>query len=393
MIRSFKYRIYPTKLQEQTLLWTLRRCCELYNGALQERRSYYEKFNKGLSFYSQSAELPELKTVREDFKEINAQVLQDVLKRLDLSFQSFFRRLKSGEKPGFPRFKPSKRYKSFTYPQLSSGSGAKLILGGKKVRLSGIGDIRIKLHRDLEGMAKQAIVSLDGDGHWCVNFLCDQVPVKPLPKTGNSVGLDLGISKFLTLSDGRFVENPQLQESTARKMAVVQRKLSKKKDGSNRRKKAVLLLRKLHARVARQRRDFHFKTASGLIKEFDEIYVEDLNVKGLASGILSKQVSDVGWSSFVQILVDKAESADRLVLKVDPRGTSQRCSSCEIAVKKSLSVRVHDCPACGLTLDRDTNAAINVKRLGLSLRRGQSEVKTSDDPKIVVVVDNSHVHS
>lgn len=382
MNRSYKYRIYPTKAQERLLLWTLRRCCELYNGALQERRSYYKKFGKGLSFYNQSAELPLLKEVREDFKEVSAQVLVDTLKRLDLAFQSFFRRLKSGEKPGFPRFKPSRTYNSFKYPDLARGRGAKLILGGRKVRLSGIGDVKIKFHRDLEGVAKQAIVSLDGDGHWYINFLCDQVPVRSLPRAGKSVGLDLGISKFAALSDGRFVENPKFLSASERKLVFAQRKLEKKKKGSNRRRKAVQSLQKLHAKVARQRRDFHFKTAASLVKEFDEIYVEDLNIKGLASSRLARQVNDAGWGQFISISMDKAESAGRSVVKIDPRGTSQRCSGCRTVVKKSLSQRTHSCPECGLVLGRDTNAALNVQRLGLSLRREQSDVRIFNDPRM-----------
>ncbi len=389
MNRSFKYRIYPTKAQEAKLLWTLRRCCELYNGALQERRDHYKRFGKNvksLSVYDQMKELPLLKEVREDFREIDAQVLQVVLKRLDLSFQAFFRRVKANEKPGFPRFKPSSRYDSFKYPQVSNGRGAKIILGGKKVRLSGIGDVKVKLHRPVEGVAKQAIISKDGDGHWYVDFLCDQVPSKTLPPTGKIAGLDLGVSKFLALSDGRFVENPRPFESNARKLAIGQRKLNKKKRGSNRRKKAIIAVRKIHAKTSRQRRDFHFKTASDLIREFDEIYVENLNIKGLSASRLARQINDAGWGQFIQTLIDKAESAGRSVVKVDPRGTSQRCSSCDEVVKKSLSVRTHTCPRCGLVMDRDVNAAINVKRLGLSLRREQSEVRTLNDPRIHEIV-------
>ena len=384
MNRVFRYRLNPTKAQEETLLWTLRRCCELYNGALQERRDHYKRFGKtvkSLSAYDQMKELPALKEVREDFEGIHSQVLQTVLKRLDLAFQAFFRRVKAGEKPGYPRFKPSKRYHSFTYPQVQTG-GAKLILSGKKVRLSGIGDVKVKLHRPLEGVAKQATISLAGDGHWYIAFVCDEVPPKPLPKTGKSVGLDLGISSFAALSDGTFVENPRLFEAAQHKLRLAQRKLAKKKRGSSRRKKAVLHLRKIHVKVQRSRRDFHFKVASKLVTAFDEIAVEDLNVKGLARGFLSKQVSDVGWGQFVEILVAKAESAGRQVYKVNPSGTSQRCSGCQKEVRKGLQVRVHDCPHCGLSIDRDTNASLNVQRLGLSLRRGQLDVRASDDPKI-----------
>lgn len=381
MNRVFRYRLNPTKAQEATLLWTLRRCCELYNGALQERRDHYKRFGKGLSGFDQMKSLPELKSVRDDFKEVNAQVLQTVLKRLDLAFQSFFRRVKAGNKPGYPRFKPSVRYTSFTYPQIEK-QGAKLILGGKKVRLSGIGDVKVKLHRPLEGIAKQATVSLDGDGHWYISFVCVDVTPKPLPATGNTVGLDLGISSFAALSDGTFIENPRFFEESQHYLKLAQRKLSKKKRGSNRRKKAISDLRKVHAKVARSRRDFHFKVASKLVTEFDDICVEDLNVKGLQGGWLSKQVSDVGWGQFVEILVAKAESAGRQVHKVNPNGTSQRCSGCNEVVRKGLHVRVHDCPSCGLILDRDVNAALNVKRLGLSLRREDLGVEGLHDPKI-----------
>ena len=389
MNRTFRYRLNPTKAQEETLLWTLRRCCELYNGALQERRDHYKKFGKGISVFGQMAELKDVRVVREDFKEVNSQVLQNVLKRLDLSFQAFFRRVKAGGNPGFPRFKPSARYTSFTYPQLMDGKyerGAKLILAGRKVRLSGIGDVKVKLHRPLEGVAKQATVSLAGDGHWYIAFVCTDLLQKLLPATGKSVGLDLGITSFAALSDGTFIENPRLFEASQHKLRLAQRKLAKKKRGSNRRKKAVLTVRKVHAKVSRSRRDFHFKVASKLLSDFDEIAVEDLNVKGLQRGWLSKQVSDVGWGQFVEILVAKAESAGRQVIKVSPNGTSQRCSGCQKEVRKGLHVRVHNCPHCGLSIDRDTNASLNVKRLGLSLRREDLEVGGLNDPRMLVEV-------
>lgn len=353
---------------------------ELYNAALQERRDAYRSTGKSPSNYDQQKSLIEVRAVRPEFAAIHTHLLQDALTRLDRAFAAFFRRCREGDTPGYPRFKGRYRYDSFTFKDAANGNGVKLIACEKRLRISGIGKVKIRLHRPYEGRLKQVTVSLDSDGHWYAAFVCDDVPVRPLPPTGRAVGIDLGIAAFATLSDGSApVANPHLLEQAQANVARAQRRVSKGKRGSKRRRKAVRLLAKRHAKVRNARRDFHHKTARSLVRVYDSIAIEDLNVKGLARGMLARSVSDVGWAQFTKILAAKAEEAGRELIVVNPAGTSQQCSACGAMVHKNLSVRVHRCP-CGYVADRDENAARNVHRLGQSRRRGAPD-RDSMDPR------------
>ena len=339
------------------LLDTLR---GLYNAALEERRTAYQRQGVSLSYFAQAKELKELKTIDDPCASVHTHLLQDVLKRLDRAYQAFFRRVKAGQKPGFPRFKGCWRYRSFTFQDAANGNGAKLVAGGKRLRLSGIGNVKIKLHRAAEGRIKTIGVTLDGDGHWYAIITCDQVPVKPLEATGRVAGIDLGLTAFVATSDGEMIEHPRAQRVAQNEMARAQRKVARRKRGSRRRRKAVVLLAKKHAKVTRVRKDHAHKTALGLVRKFDTIAVEKLNIVGMARGMLSRAVHDASWGSFITILCSKAESAGRTVIAVDPRGTSQECSTCGERVPKTIRDRVHACPSCGLVLDRDVNAARNI---------------------------------
>lgn len=380
MLRVYRYRLNPTLAQEQALHRTLGLLRELYNAALQERMDAYRKLGTTVSAYAQMAELREVRELRPEFAEVHTHLLQDAITRLDRAYRAFFRRVKSGEKPGFPRFKGHGRYRTFTFKDAGKNNGVRLMAGGKRVKLTGIGNVKVKLHRPIEGRIKQASVSLNGDGHWYIAFACDYVPAKPLPATGQSVGVDVGITTFAALSDGTMVENPRPYESAQRKLATAQRRVSRRKRGSNRRRKAVALLAKQHDRVRRVRLDFHHKVALDIVRRFDSISVEKLNVAGLARMRLAKQVHDAGWAQFATILQAKAESAGREFFAVDPRGTSQECSGCGAVVRKDLGVRVHDCPMCGLVLDRDVNAAKNVQARGQRARGGLSSGRP-DEPR------------
>ncbi len=372
MVRVYRYRLYPTRLQDAALRETLVRLRELYNAALQERRDAYRKHGVSISAYQQMATLKELRVVRPDYVGIHSHLLQDTIARLDRAFRAFFRRVKSGDTPGYPRFKGRGRYNTFTFKDAKNHNGVRLVSGGKRVRLHGIGNVKVKFHRPLEGRVKQASVSLSSDGHWYIAFVCDDVPVKPLPATGVALGVDVGLTTFAAMSDGTMVENPRPMRAARVGLVRAQRKVSRRKRGSKRRRKAVALLAKKHAHVANVRKDFHFKTSLDLLRRADLIVIEDLNVKGLASGMLAKHVHDAGWAQFASVLANKAESAGREVIRVNPRGTSQTCSACGAEVRKDLSVRVHDCPHCGHVADRDVNAACNILRLGLSLRGGMA---------------------
>jgi len=369
MVRVYRYRLYPTRAQDAALRETLYRLRELYNAALQHRRDAYRRQGVSVSAYSQMRELVGVRLVRPEYAEIHTHLLQDVLTRLDRAYRAFFRRCKSGEMPGFPRFKGRGRYRTFTFKDAANHNGVRLLPTGR-VKLAGIGNVKVKLHRPLDGRIKQVSVSLDGDGHWYVAFACADVPAKPLPATGKSVGIDVGITTFAALSDGTMVDNPRPYESTQRELRTAQRRVARRKRGSRRRRKAVVLLAKRSARVQRVRLDFQHKTALDIVQRFDSIAVEDLNVNGLAQMRLAKQVHDAAWAQFTAILASKAESAGREFYRVDPRGTSQECSGCQERVPKGLHVRVHECPHCGLVEDRDVNAAVNVQRRGQRLRGG-----------------------
>ena len=372
MVRVYRYRIYPTRAQDAALRETLERLRELYNAALQHRRDAYRKSGATVSAYDQMRELAGVREVRPEYASIHTHLLQDAITRLDRAYRAFFRRVKAGEPPGFPRFKGRGRYRTFTFKDAANHNGVRLLAGGKRVKLAGIGNVKVKLHRPVGGRIKQASVSLDGDGHWYIAFACADVPARPLPPLDTSVGIDVGITTFAALSDGTMVDNPRPYEMAQRSLATAQRRASRRKRGSKRRRKAVELLAKQSARVQRVRLDFHHKTAHAIVQRFGSIAVEDLNVKGLARMRLAKQVHDAGWAQFTTILANKAESAGREFYRVDPRGTSQECSGCQERVPKGLRVRVHACPHCGLVLDRDVNAAVNVQARGHRVRGGAS---------------------
>ena len=365
MVRVYRYRLYPTKAQEAVLYETCERLRELYNAALQERRDAYRKLGVLVRRYDQEKSLKEVREVRPEYRAIHTHLLRDPILRLDRAFQAFFRRIKRGEKPGYPRFKGTGQYKTFTFPDAVNRNGA--AIDDDRLRLTGIGHVKIKLHRPYEGTIKQVSVTLDGDGHWYAALICKTGLDTPLPVTGESVGVDVGTRNFAALSTGETVDNPRPLVRAYERIVLAQRVVAQRVRGSHRRRKAVRLLAKQHARVRNTRMDFHHKLARNLVERFDSIAIEDLNVKGLAGGMLAGSVHDAGWAQFAAILSNKAESAGRTLVRVDPRGTSQECSGCGAIVRKALSVRVHRCQ-CGTELDRDTNAALNIQRRGQRLR-------------------------
>jgi putative transposase len=287
-------------------------------------------------------------------------VLQDVILRVDRTFKAFFRRVKAGEKPGYPRFKGRDRYTSFTYPQW--GNGASLV--GERLLLSKMGALAVRWSRPLEGTPKTVTISKEADG-WYACFSCAEVPMQPLPLTGQETGMDVGLESFLTLADGTQVANPRHYRKAEKALKRAQRRVSRRKKGSHRRRKAVKLLAKQHLKVRRQRLDHHHKTALALVQRYDAIFYEDVQVANLVQHHhLAKSISDAGWSQFCTILTFKAGNAGKRAVAVPPAYTSQRCSGCGVVVQKGLSVRWHACPDCGASLHRDHNAALNILRAG-----------------------------
>lgn len=358
--KTFKYKLQPTSAQAAQLDAIVRVCRELYNAALQERRDAWTMSRVSINYYQQKAELPEIRALREDCAAIHSQVLQDVILRVDRTFKAFFRRVKAGQKAGYPRFKGRDRYRSFTYPQW--GNGASLV--GNTLLLSKIGYIAVRWSRSLEGTPKTVTISKEADG-WYGCFSCADVPVQPLPMTGEETGIDVGLESFATLADGSQIANPRYYRKNEKALSRAQRRVSRRKKGSHRRRKAVKLLAKKHLKVRRQRLDHHHKTALSLMQRYDTVYFEELQVANMVQNHhLAKSIADAGWSQFCTILTFKAENAGKRAVAVPPAYTSQVCSGCGVVVQKGLLVRWHACPDCGTSLHRDHNAALNILRVG-----------------------------
>lgn len=359
MIKSYKFKLYPNQAQGERLRCTLSMCAELYNACLEQRKIAWRDRHISISVYQQKRELPDLKAADPRWKEIYSSVLQDTVFRVDSSFQHFFRRVKQKNgKAGFPRFRSWRRYDSFTY---SSQQGVKLV--DNRLHLSKIGNIKIKLHRPIEGQIKTCTLKREID-EWYVVFSCElpEVPAVPIQ---SEIGLDMGIESFLTTSEGEKIENPRPLKESLKALRRAHRSLSRKQRGSKRRQKQVKRVAKTYRQVTRQRRDFQFNLAKTLVSQYDALYVEDLQVSNMVRNhSLAQAISDVSWSSFLSALAFKAECAGKQVIFVNPQHTSQACSGCGSIVKKDLAVRWHTCPDCGLSLHRDHNAAINIMSKG-----------------------------
>lgn len=340
---------------------TLDLCRWTYNQTLAYRKNAWENEGKSISKYETHNLLPTWKDEKPELNEVFSQTLQNVQERVDLGLKAFFRRAKAGENPGYPRFRGKGWYDSFTYPQ----KGFKLESG--RLYLSKIGDIKIKLHRQIEGKIKRLTVRRAATGKW---FACFSVEIEDIPlppwKDGSVVGIDVGLESFATFSNGEKIANPRFFRNDEKELARVQRKLSKTLKGTSDRESALKAVERIHERIANKRYEFAHQLSHNLVDRFGLIAFEDLNIKGMVHNhILAKSISDVAWRMLVTITSYKAASAGSMVVLVDPRNTSKMCSRCGLLVEKTLSDRVHNCPQCGLSLDRDWNAAINILRLGL----------------------------
>ncbi len=352
MRKTFKCRIYPTRKQNIKLLHVLGVCRRLYNDSLHDRQVAYEDCHCGLSYYDQQNWLKYA-----DYQGVYGHVLQNVLRRIDTSFQNFFGRVKNGEKPGYPRFQGRSRYDSFTYPD-PYGTGYKLEDG--KLHLSKIGAIRIFVHREIEGDIKTCTIKRDAD-HWYATFSAE-LP-DPIPQAiRTSVGVDVGITKLATLSDGTEIKNPKILDKYDSKLRKAQRKLSRKKKGSNNRNKQRLKVARLHRKIRNARKDYMHKTSRTLADTYDRLIFEDLRIKNMVKNHhLARSIHDASWNMLINFTTYKAEYAGGAVERVNPRNTSKQCSACGYIQAMPLSRRTYNCIYCGNTMDRDHNAAINIK--------------------------------
>lgn len=367
MLKTYKYRIYPTKAQETSLDKMLEECRWLYNKVLETRKNTYEQDGKSLGLYDTQNMIPGWKAERSSLKIVHSLVLQNVNIRVDLAFKAFFRRVKAGDDPGYPRFKSYGRYDSMTYSQYGNG----VRLDGNTLVLSKLGSIKIKMHRDLCGTPKIVTVRRSSTSKWFATFSCDCAS-NPLPKSEKFTGVDVALQSFATLSNGEKIANPRFFKREQDALAKAQRKMSELAKGTLERAKARKVVSHIHERITNKRTDFAHQQSRRLVNTYGVIVFEKLAVVDMMSNHtqifgnkLNKSIADVAWSQLAQFTAYKAEDAGRLFLQVDPRNTSKKCSRCSSVVPKDLGVRIHDCPHCGLILDRDHNAAINILALGL----------------------------
>jgi putative transposase len=375
--KTYRYRLYPTRAQQEALETLLETHRHLYNRALAERKDAWAQDQRTVRYGEQSAHLKEDRTSNPYLAQTSFSSCQATLRRLDRAFAAFFRRLKAGETPGYPRFRGRGRFDSVEFPRY--GDGCRLNKG--RAEFQHIGAVKLKMHRPLEGRVKTTTVRREADG-WYVIFSCDLGDVQPEPAHGPATGIDLGLKAFLVMADGAQVAPPQHYRKAQQALRRAQRTVARRKQGSNRRRKAVKRVARAHQHVANQRKDFHHKTAVGLVRSYGLIAHEDLNVRGLTRTRLAKSIHDAGWAAFLAILAYKAACAGVQVLAVDPRDTTHVCSGCGAlpATPKTLSDRVHVC-SCGLTLDRYVNAARNILRK--AARTGPSGANVAGLPACV----------
>ncbi|NYZ76528.1 IS200/IS605 family element transposase accessory protein TnpB [Candidatus Micrarchaeota archaeon] len=369
-MRAYKFRIYPSKKQEElmnTHLWLAK---NLWNEMLAFTKEIYDNYQR----------FPTKKTLREIVKQsgLFSQVNQELVDRLIDALHRKIEMKKKGEKGGFPRFKFFDRMKSLSYPQ----SGFWL---DKKLKVTPFGEIAVKKHRDIKGKIKTLTLKREGSGKWFATFSVETPEEIPRENRGEAVGIDLGLKTFATLSNGIRIKNPRHLMKHEDRLTFIQRKFSKKKKGSGNRKKAKIRIARLHEKVANTRKDFLHKTSTQLVNDYSFIASEKLASKKMSEEKYGKQIRDAGWNMFADILAYKAEGAGCRVVFVDPRNTSKMCSRCgNIRDDLTLWDRVYTCPNCGLSTDRDLNAAVNILIRATPGQGGSNACKSVKERDVVL---------
>jgi len=386
MYRSYKFLLQPTVKQQRLLTEMLGDFCDLYNGALENRKMSWKERKISVSCFEQCNQLTQIRAEMPEIKCWAAKAEQDVLRRLDKGFQSFFRRVKLGQTPGYPRFRGRGWYDSATFDSIGGCKWNTSDVGWGKQRRSknfkpttttvyfqGIGHVKVRQHREVRGDIKTITVKRQKN-KWFVILACSNVSQETLPKTGESAGVDVGINVYAMTDLGYSIENPKYAKASQDKVSGLQRSLSRKKFGSNNRKKAKTKLNKATQKVKNQRADFQYKSALDLIKRYDIIYLEDLSVKQMleSDGKFGKKnktklnygVLDAGWAMFAKKITDKAESAGREVVFVDPAYTSQTCPLCGHVSRENRNGIKFKCVKCNHIAHADQVGAINIKTRG-----------------------------
>jgi putative transposase len=387
MRRTYVFRLHPTARQHIALAECLDTHRELYNAALQERRDGWSHSKTRISYGDQSAQLSEIRSVRPDVAVWSFSSQQATLRRLNKSFQGFFRRVKAGQKAGYPRFKGQARFGSVEWPK--DGDGARWLPEDKRVYLQGIGQVKVHVHRKVAGRVKTIQIKRQGR-HWMLVLSCDDVPTNPLPETGRQGGVDVGIASFATTSDGVHIDNPRWGRRAADKLTAAQQRLQRARRGGRNRHAKRETVASRHRKIANQRKDFHHKQARDLVAGYDVLVVEDLAIANMvrrakpvpdldtpgqflpnrarAKSGLNRSIHDAGWGRFLGILRAKAEDAGRVLIEIDPRHTSDGCENCgHAAPGNRVSQAEFVCQLCGHRAQADEHAARNILRAGLAL--------------------------
>jgi putative transposase len=385
--RAYVFRLRPTARQHIALAACVDAHRELYNAALQERRDGWSRSQTRVRYGDQSAQLTEIRAVRPDQAVWSFSSQQATLRRLNKSFQGFFRRVAAGQKPGYPRFKGKARFDSVEWPK--DGDGARWLPDTDRMYLQGIGQVKVSVHRQVQGRVKTIQVKRHGR-RWMLVLSCDDVPTNPLPATGRQVGIDVGIVSFATTSDGEHLDNPRWGRRAADTLRAAQQRLQPACRGGRNRQARRETVAARHRKIANQRRDFHHKQARALVARYDLLVVEHLAIAnmvrrakpvpdreiagqylpngGRAKSGLNRSISDAGWGGFLGILRAKAEDAGRVWIEVDPRHTSDGCVNCGHAARENrVSQAVFVCQRCGHHAQADEHAARNILRAGLAL--------------------------
>lgn len=358
MQQSFAYRLYPSRCQERGLESILTTTRLFYNSLLAERKDAWEERRETVTKAAQLRRVKEHKATNPYAATTHSHILQVVATDLDKGFQSFFRRVKAGEVPGYPRFRGANRWCSFGLKEYGNGFS----LDGRRLKVHGVGRIAVRWHRPIEGEIKTVRITKKA-GHWYAAFSCVVPDKKPLPATGKSIGLDVGLTHLLTTSAGEQVSNPRWYRTQRAKLRVIQRRIARRTKGGSNRKKAIRQVQRQHEIIANRRKDYLHKLVYDLVQDYDIIAVEKLAISNMARNRhLALGIMDAGWGLFASHLLFKAACAGRRASAGNPAYTSRTCSGCgdRFSQEIRLSVRWVTCQACGLSLDRDHNAARNV---------------------------------